>query len=229
MVFIRAQGGPPNAGDPPSKFTVQYFDKEGNMTIRSGGKRAWRCNNPGNLIASSYSKSKARGCIGTVTDGAVEYAIYPDYKTGHEALVVLLRGSVYSPLTLREAMKRYDSKNLQYIDTIVKITKLDPERSIKSLSDEEFELFWKAIEQTEKWEVGEEDFIEKWIISGVRKKHNVIIEYLVHKNSGAVWVSKPEALQLALQGKLHVILVHLKTGTLYLRPEFGTHSFVVRA
>ncbi len=96
MVFVRAQGGPPNVGDPPSKFTVQYFDEEGNMTIRSDGKRAWRCNNPGNLVASPYSKSKARGCIGTVTDGSIEYPIYPDYKTGHEALVVMLRGSVYS-------------------------------------------------------------------------------------------------------------------------------------
>jgi len=228
MVFVKAQGGPPNVGDPPSQFTVQYFDKEGNMTIRSGGKRAWRCNNPGNLVASTYSKSKDRGCIGTVTDGSTEYAIYPDYKTGHEALVVMLRGSVYSPLTLRAAMKKYDHSNPQYIDTIVKITKLNPERTIKSLNDEEFELFWKAIEQTEKWEVGNEEFIEKWIISGVHKKHNVITEYLVHKKSDSVWVSKPEALQLALQGRLHAILVHLKTGTLYLRPEFSSHSFVVQ-
>jgi hypothetical protein len=45
MVFVKARGGPPNVGDPPSQFTVQYFDEEGNMTIRSDGKRAWRCNN----------------------------------------------------------------------------------------------------------------------------------------------------------------------------------------
>jgi hypothetical protein len=229
MVFVKARGGTPNVGDPSSQFTVQYFDEEGNMTIRSGGKRAWRCNNPGNLIASPYSKSKDRGCIGTVTDGSTEYSIYPDYKTGHETLIVMLRGSVYSPLTLRAAMKKYDSSNPKYIDTVVKITKLDPERTIKSLSNEEFELFWKAIEQTEKWEVGNEEFIEKWIISGVHKKHKVITEYLVHKKTDSVWVSKPEALQLALQGRLHAILVHLKTGTLYLRPEFGSHSFAVQA
>ncbi len=95
MVFVKAQGGPPNAGDPPSQITVQYFDEEGNMTIRSGGKRAWRCNNPGNLVARPYSTSTKRGCIGTGTDGSTEYSIYPDYKTGYEALVVMLRGSVY--------------------------------------------------------------------------------------------------------------------------------------
>ena len=31
------------------------------------------------------------------------YAVYPDYNTGHEALVVMLRGGVYSKLTLKEA------------------------------------------------------------------------------------------------------------------------------
>ena len=51
MVFVSAKAGPPNVGDSPSKFTVQYFDEQGNMTIRSGGTRAWRCNNPGNLQA----------------------------------------------------------------------------------------------------------------------------------------------------------------------------------
>lgn len=49
------------------------------------------------------------------------YAVYPDYKTGHEALVVMLRGSVYSPLSLKDAIHRYDSNNPTYIDEIVKI------------------------------------------------------------------------------------------------------------
>ena len=39
MVFVSAKSGPPNIGDPPSMFTVQYFDEQGNMIIRSGGKR----------------------------------------------------------------------------------------------------------------------------------------------------------------------------------------------
>lgn len=95
MIFIKAKAGPPNIGDPKSKFTVQYFDKQGNMTIRSGGTRAWRCNNPGALLKSSYSTSKDRRAIGTAGFGEYEYAVYPDYATGHEALVVMLRGSRY--------------------------------------------------------------------------------------------------------------------------------------
>jgi hypothetical protein len=225
MVFIRAQAGPPNVGDPKSMFTVQYFDEKGNMTIRSGGKRSWRCNNPGNLLASPYTRGKDRRSIGTAGDGANEYAIFPDYETGHEALVVMLRGSVYTPLTLRAAMKRYDSTNPSYIDEIVKITKFDPERTIKSLSDKEFEMFWRAIEKVEKWEVGEEDFIEKWIISGVHKKHNVITEYLINSGNGSSWFAKQDAIKMAIEGRLHAIVVHLKKGTIYLRPEFRSNPF----
>jgi hypothetical protein len=40
MVFIKAQSGPPNVKEKetdPDIFTVQYFDENGNMTIRNGG------------------------------------------------------------------------------------------------------------------------------------------------------------------------------------------------
>jgi len=227
MVFVKAESGPPVAGDPASKFTVQYFDEKGNMTIRSGGRRTWRCNNPGSLLASPYSTGKDRRSIGTAGDGATTYAVYPDYATGHEALHVMLKGSVYSPLTLREAMKKYDIRNPTYIDSIVKITKLDPERTIQSLDANEFEMFWKAIEQVENWEVGKEEFIEKSQISGVHKKKGVIVEYLIVKSGKEIWISKVQALQYALEGRLHAVLVHLKKGGRYLRPEYGVKPFEI--
>lgn len=225
MVFVKAQSGPPNYGDPKGKFTVQYFDASGNMVIRSGGSRAWRCNNPGNLLASSYSTGKNRRSIGRAGDAEHEYAVYPDYETGHEALVVMLKGGVYSPLTLRAAIKRYDQSNPKYIDDIVAITGFDPERTVKSLNSKEFEKFWKAIEQVEGWKVGREDFIEKWYISAVHKKRGIITEYLVKKSEGLIWVSKINALKLAIEGRLHAVVVHLKTGNTYLRPEFGSKPF----
>jgi hypothetical protein len=225
MVFVRAEVGPPNYGDPKGKFTVHYFDERGNMTIRSSGSRAWRCNNPGNLLASPYSRSKNRRSIGQAGDGKNEYAVYPDYETGHEALVAMLKGKIYSPLTLRAAIKRYDSTNPKYIDEIVKITGFNPERTIQSLSSKEFEAFWKAIEQVEHWEVGREDLIEKWYISAVHKKRGVITEYLVKKGKRLEWISKKDALELAEEGRLHATLVHLKTGRIYLRPEFGSKPF----
>lgn len=225
MAFVKAQAGPANYGDPEGRFTVQYFDEDGNMTIRSGGKRAWRCNNPGNLKKSSYSISKKRRAIGFAGDESDVYAVYPDYETGHEALIVMLRGNIYSPLTLKEASKKYVQSDPDHIRKIVKMTKLDPNRTIKSLSDKEFEIYWKAIEENEGWEVGREDFIVKWYITGVHKKRGVITEYLVEKNDGPIWISKEQALKLALEGRLRATLVHMKNGRLFLRPEFGSKSF----
>jgi hypothetical protein len=225
MVFVRANVGISNVGDPESMFTVQYFDEKDNMTIRSGGTRAWRCNNPGNLHRSSYSMGKGRRAIGFAGDVEDEYAVYPDYRTGHEALIVMLSGSIYFPLTLRLAMKRYDKKNVKYIDEIVKITGFDPERTIKSLTNHEFEKFWKAIEQVEKWREGREDFIEKWVISSVCKKRGVITDYLVLKKNTKTWVSKEQAIQFAIIGHLRVVIVHLKNGTNYLRPQHKEKTF----
>lgn len=65
----------------------------------------------------------------------------------------MLKGSVY-----------YEPKNKDYIDIIVSRTKLDPERTIKSLNDKEFDSFWRAIEFVEDWIEGEEDFIPRGII-----------------------------------------------------------------
>ena len=225
MVFVKAQTGPPNCGDPETMFTVQYFDEKGNMTIRGGGSRAWRCNNPGNLLASRYSISKQRRSIGSAGDKQNQYAVYPDYETGHEALVVMLKGGIYSPLTLREAIKKYDSTNPKYIDIIISKTKFDPERTIKSLNDAEFEQFWKAIEETEKWKVGQEDFIERWYITGVHMKRGTIQEYCIHQNGRDVWIPKEKAIALAQELRLHVIVVHRSNGNFYLRPEYHAKPF----
>ncbi len=225
MVFVKARTGPSDVGDPKSMFTVHYFDEEGNMIIRSRGTRAWRCNNPGNLRRSHYSMSKQRRAIGFAGDGVDEYAVYPDKETGHEALVVMLRGSVYSPKTLRAAMLYYEPKKKDYIDIIVEKTGLDPERTIKTLTDAEFKSFWQAIEEVEKWENGDEEFIEKWIISGVHKTKGTITEYFVKKSDESVWLSKNDAISLTNKGRLHAIVVHLKNGSNYLRPEYSSKPF----
>lgn len=227
MVFVRAKAGVALAGYPESQFTVHYFDEYGNLTIRSGGTRAWRCNNPGNLHRGKYSMSKQRRAIGFAGDSEDEYAVYPDKETGHEALVIMLRGSVYSPKTLRAAMEYYEKKKKDYIDIIVARTGLDPERTIKSLNDKEFESFWRAIEFVEKWEEGEEDFIPKGIISGVHKKRGVITEYLVFIDKKSFWLPKHEAIKWTMEGKLHATLVHMESGNHYLRPEYGQNSFAI--
>jgi hypothetical protein len=147
MTYVKAQAGPANVGDSTAKFTVHYFDENGNLTIRSGGTRAWRCNNPGALLKSKYSVSKKRRAIGSAGYGDYEYAVYPDYETGHEALVLMLRGNIYGPLTLTQASKKYVEEDPGHARKIAQMAKLDPNRTIRSLNDEEFERYWKAFEK----------------------------------------------------------------------------------
>jgi hypothetical protein len=225
MVFKKAQTGPANFGDPESRFTVQYFDEKGNMTIRSEGSRAWRCNNPGAIVASKYSTGKDRRSIGIAGYGEFFYAVYPDYATGHEALVVMLRGSQYFHLTLREVSQRYVKKDPDHIYKVTKISKLDPDRTVKSLSNEEFERYWKAIEQNENWDVGREDPIPRSYISGIHKKCGAIYEYRIVQEGKEFWLSKNDAVTLAKSGGLHAIIVHLKNGSCYLRPEYHAQPF----
>lgn len=107
------------------------------------------------------------------------------------------------------------------------MSKLDSNRTIRSLNDEEFERYWKAFEKNEKWTVGKEDFIEKWYITGVHKKKGVIFEYLVKNTKTSRWVSKDDGLKMALEGRLHATIVHLKAGIIFLRPLFGVMGFKI--
>ena len=227
MVYVKAQAGPANIGDSALQFTVHYFDEDGNLTIRSGGTRTWRCNNPGALLKSTYSVSKKRRAIGSAGYGDYEYAVYPDYETGHEALVLMLRGNIYGPLTLKQASEKYVKEDPGHARKIAQMSKLDPNRTIRSLNDEEFERYWKAFEKNEKWTVGKEDFIEKWYIVGVHKKKGVISEYLVKNTQTSQWISKDDGLKWALEGKLRATIVHLKTGNIFLRPLFGVMGFKI--
>lgn len=227
MLYIKAQAGPANVGDSAKKFTVHYFDEDGNLTIRSGGTRAWRCNNPGALLKSTYSVSKKRRAIGSAGYGDYVYAVYPDYETGHEALVLMLRGNIYGPLTLTQASKKYVGEDPGHGRKIAQMSKLDPNRTIRSLNDEEFERYWKAFEKNEEWTIGKEDFIEKWHIIGVHKKNGVISEYFVKNTKTSQWVSKADGLKLAMKGRLRATIVHLKAGIIFLRPLFGAMGFKV--
>ncbi len=52
------------------------------------------------------------------------------------------------------------------------------------------------------------------------------MEYLIIQSGKNKWFAKSEAINLALQGKLHAILVHYKS-SYYLRPEHGSKPFEV--
>jgi hypothetical protein len=221
MKFIRAKEGPPNAGS--KTYTVHYFDEKGDMTIRSGGTKAWRNNNPGNMTYKGGFATR-HGAIGS----AGGMGVFPTEAIGRQALIDLLKSSNYNTLKITNLPEKYDKDNAQeYRRMLLSISKLDPNKCIKNLNGKEFDQLLKAIERIEGWEMGQEDFIEKWYISGVHKKRGIIVEYLVDKRNKASWVAKEEAVNLAITGRLHATIVHLKNGTVYLRPEYGNHAFTL--
>jgi hypothetical protein len=74
--YIKAEQGP--------GASVVYYDNKGKKWISEGGTRTWRNQNPGNMVVGDYSRKT--GMIGR-TGG---FAVFPDYQTGHKALLILL-------------------------------------------------------------------------------------------------------------------------------------------
>ena len=226
--LISAEGGPSDS--------VIYYDEDGNKVIRYRRKnpgegessRAWRNHNPGNLVSGPHCRKY--GSIGT----AGGFAVFPDYETGRNALWHLLKKKVYIDLTLNQFPRRYtgvepekpDNKEVRdYRRDISIITKFDMERTIRSLSEKEYEQFINAVERHEGWDFGHEDIIEVQKIIGIRwdSKH-VISEFLVASSAGIRWLSRREAISLAKKGMLHAVVVHTAHGD-YLRPEYGQTPF----
>lgn len=65
--------------------SVVYTADDGSTVKYTGGDPAWRTNNPGNLYAGDVSKRNNQ--IGKFD----KFAIFPDYETGHAALIDSLR------------------------------------------------------------------------------------------------------------------------------------------
>ena len=52
----------------------------------------------------------------------------------------------------------------------------------------------------------------------------IITEYLIAMKK-EVWVPKMDAIKLATEDRVHAVIVHLKNGTYYLRPEYKQKPF----
>src|SRR3984885_10995533 len=229
-IFVRAE-----EGEPPG-ISVIYYDTDGNKTIRyhdkngKTGSHSWRNNNPGNLVYGDGSHAKETGYIGK----AKKRTVFPDYDTGKQSMRLLLRKEFYQKLTLNELPRKYTGVKSGVPDTeevilyrkaIRVLSKLDMERTVKSLNNEEYEKLLKAMETHEGWLEGYEEFkvVEK--ITGIRmNKKRGISEFLVRGMKDERWLLKDVAIAMAEEGRLHAIVVHAKSGN-YLRPEHGSQSF----
>lgn len=91
-----------------------YVGNDGNIYELSGGSRAWRNNNPGNLEDGKFARN--HGAIGT--DG--RFAIFPDTATGFNAMASLLATNSYQKLTIEGAINRYAPPNENNVENYLK-------------------------------------------------------------------------------------------------------------
>jgi hypothetical protein len=148
-------------GDPAPQHldpgTSGHFGEKGYVVydgdVRSGGSRAWRNNNPGNMEAGSFANS--HGAIGT--DGRM--AIFPDAETGRKALASLLSGDTYAGLTIAEALEKYapaiENDVEAYVEAITKQTGLSEDTVLGDMSSDELGSVMNAIQTHEGWSEGE--------------------------------------------------------------------------
>src|ERR1700722_4604191 len=110
-IYIKARQGPKNS--------VIYTDSDGNEWIFENGNRPWRNQNPGDLVPGKVSKRN--GAIGS----AGGFAVFPDYQTGHAALLDSLINE-HGHKDIRSLMKVYappkDNKTERYIRFVQKRT-----------------------------------------------------------------------------------------------------------
>ena len=210
--YLKAESGPKNS--------VIYFDDKGKKWIFEKGSRAWRNQNPGNMVVGI--RSRDNGMIGK----AGGFAVFPDYETGHRALLDLLLNE-YGDFDLFKLMDKFappfQNNTKKYIQSIKKNTGVDEKVLIKNYSKIQFEKLWKSIELIEGWKIGTtKELSRPGEITKVKKnKKGKILSYLV---DGRGWLSKQEAIQLTLQKKIDAVVVS-RNGAKFLRSRPNKMKF----
>lgn len=135
--------------------SVIYVYNNGRRVVRNGGTRAWRNNNPGNL--RYYNFAKSNGAIGE----AGNFAVFPDEKTGMQALYKLLQTDSYKNLTIAGALKRYDHSNWRsYTNKLTRLTGLSANAKLSSLNETQLDAVAQSIRRLEGWVPGHEQQID---------------------------------------------------------------------
>ncbi len=133
---------------------VIYTDNTGNSYKRTGGTRAWRNQNPGNIRYSDFTKRQ--GAIGS----AGGFAVFPDAQTGQRAISALMLTNSYKNLTIANAISRYappsENNTSAYHNQIAKLTGLSINKKISDLNEAELARVANAIRKIEGWGEGRE-------------------------------------------------------------------------
>lgn len=130
----------------------------GDRIQRTGGTRAWRNNNPGNIVYGEFARNN--GAIGR----GGRFAVFPDVATGRMAVAELLRTPAYNNLTISAAINRYappsENNTARYKRQLHRVTGLSLNTRLRNLNDEQLMAVVDAITQIEGWREGHETFVE---------------------------------------------------------------------
>jgi hypothetical protein len=127
--------------------------------IKVGGTLAWRNNNPGNIEAVG-KVCRENGALYAKREGInTRFGIFPDEQSGMKAIVALLHKPWFYNLTVLETMKKYapmtdGNDPVAYANSITKMTGVDTNRVLNTLSDDEFQSMARAIKRVEGWKPG---------------------------------------------------------------------------
>lgn len=205
--FIKAQLGPGHC--------VIYAEDSGKFYRFSGGTWTWRNHNPGNLVPGNVSKRHNQ--IGA-TD---KFAIFPDYETGHAALLDCLK-TTYENATIDDLVKAYapasDGNNVKiYTKFLRDKTGISDNRVVKDFNPAEFKKLWEAIEKMEGYKEG--TITEILPVIAVHKNKSGIHGYHV-KTRG--WLSKNECISLLKRNMVDLVLCTSRLRHVFLRARVGS-------
>lgn len=135
-----------------SNNDVVYTAPDGRKYKKTGGSRAWRNNNPGNIRYSKFARS--HGAIGQ----AGNFAVFPDEETGVNAIRALLRSKSYNTLTVGGAISKYappfENDTAAYHRQMEKRTGISMNMKMSQLTPDQFERVVTTIRQIEGWRPG---------------------------------------------------------------------------
>jgi hypothetical protein len=134
--------------------TVTYTYSDGSR-IKLTGNRPWRNNNPGNLRYGSTDAATDDGALGRDKGG---FGIFPDYETGHKAMIAWWQKKADKGQTIKEALKAYappgENDLERYLNGVEKATGESRDTLISELTAEERKSLEQFVKQHEGYNNG---------------------------------------------------------------------------
>lgn len=194
-------------------YSIIYTDETGKYFRFIGGTWAWRNHNPGNIYPGPISISHNQ--IGKIKTKTTTFAIFPDYQSGHDALIDVLK-ITYRNHTIETMMFKFAppkwNPTEKYIRQIRRMTGVKDDKKIKDFTANEFEKLWKGIEIIESYKEG--NIVEVYKVTKVRiKKLGVFGSFCIGEN----WISKEACIELAEKNMVDLEVCTSPLGNLYLR------------